>query len=108
MKKQAGREASVVKEASEIFLENGCNVKSLDNSQVSLAWRILSRKKYNILDMIAYKTSNIEDVVEDKRRVYKFFQALPYYLTSNPSSLLKGLEMRDFFGVKAPYYRDKP
>lgn len=108
MKKQTNREASVEKEASEIFLENGCNVKPLENSQVSVAWRILHRKKYNILELIAYKTSTIEKVVEDKRRVYKVSRVLPYYLASNPSSLVRGLELRNFFGVKALYYMDKP
>lgn len=108
MRKQTNREASVEKEASEIFLENGCNVKALENSQVSVAWRILHRKKYNILDLIAYKTSTLEKVVEDKRRVYKVSRILPYYLAGNPGSLVRGLELRNFFGVKAPYYRDKP
>jgi hypothetical protein len=108
MKKQINREASVEKEASEIFLENGCNVKPLENSQVCVAWRILRRKKYNILDLIAYKTSTIEKVAEDKRQLYQVSQVLPYYLAGNPSSLVRGLELRNFFGVNVPYYMDKP
>jgi hypothetical protein len=87
------------------FLEYGYEVKSSENGS-SVAWRIHEEKKYNVLELITYKSTTIKNVKEDSRLVSNFSRVLNHQFISK-QNLFQGLELRRVFGVDVLYYMGK-
>ncbi len=105
--RQIEREASRGEKASSIFSDNGYRIMSYEKGQVSVACKIHIGKRYNALDLIIYKTTAVEKIREDRGTVSKLSHVLLYRLVNIPNSLIRGLELRNLFGVKTPYYMGK-
>lgn len=99
---QIEEEASLARETIDVFSSQGYSVEPRVG-QVSVAWRIHTEAEYDVLELVFYKTTSVEEAGRDRRLLSKVSGVLLHQLAGGQFPI-PGLEFRDVFGVRVPYH----